>query len=445
MFNLIKLSTLEILNHWRSGIPHPKGLVNRLYPDSWKFLALSEIPENDDTHNGCVNALCFSGDGHHLISAGDDLELAVWDVSGAPSTEYTISTEHESNIFCLRELQRGIVASCSMDTTVRVTNVFAEEEVAVFRCHDGQVRRIGTSPVEPHVIITAGEDGYVKMLDTREVVRCDGSCTRHNIAAFYQGASLHSVSVAKNRPHLIAACGEQPFTWLMDRRMLPRSQPAIAQFMPTEIPDGMGVSSVALDSNGRRLLGSWLGGRVHMFDTEQGILDYSHASSQLEEESSPMSQASETIVVATSEAMTFKGSFSEMTIKDVQFVGPEETHVASGSDDGNFFIWNAVSGKLEFLGFDADADVVNCVVSHPKTILVATSGIDSTVKFWTPSNRVKPYDADTCERTKRVISLNEENIQNRLDPDQNDDGSQDFLLRMIGQHLGELTRQYTQM
>ena len=332
-----------------------------------------------------------------------------------------------------------------MDTTVRVTDVFSEDEISSFCCHEGQVRRIATSPLEPNVIITAGEDGYVKMLDIREAVRCEQPCTRHNIAVFYQEASLHSVSVARNKPHLIAACGEQPFAWLMDRRMLPRIRPAIAQFMPSEIPDGMGVSSVALDSSGRRMLGSWLGGRVHLFDTVEGIEDYSDCNCHYEDDSSPLSHTSETIGVATSEDVSFKGSFSEMTIKDVQFVGPEETHVASGSDDGNFFIWHAVSGKLEFLGFNADADVVNCVVSHPTKLLVATSGIDSTVKFWSPNNRAKPYDADTCEKTKKVISLNEEKIRNRLEPDDDDDGSQDFLLRMIGQHLGELSRQYTQM
>ncbi|KAA3454219.1 WD repeat protein iqw1-like [Gossypium australe] len=74
-------------------------------------------------------------------------------------------------------------------------------------------------------------------------------------------------------------------------------------------------------------------------------------------------------------------------IKQASFLGQRGEFVASGSDDGRWFIWEKQTGKLikMLLGDDA---VVNCVQSHPFDCFVATSGIDNTIKLWTPSAAV---------------------------------------------------------
>ncbi|KAG6784323.1 hypothetical protein POTOM_010014 [Populus tomentosa] len=62
-------------------------------------------------------------------------------------------------------------------------------------------------------------------------------------------------------------------------------------------------------------------------------------------------------------------------------------YVAGGSDDGRWFIWEKRTCRLikMLLGDEA---VVNCVHCHPFDCVVATSGIDSTIKIWTPSASV---------------------------------------------------------
>ncbi|TYJ35424.1 hypothetical protein E1A91_A05G235800v1 [Gossypium mustelinum] len=74
-------------------------------------------------------------------------------------------------------------------------------------------------------------------------------------------------------------------------------------------------------------------------------------------------------------------------IKQASFLGQRGEFVASGSDDGRWFIWEKQTGKLikMLLGDDA---VVNCVQSHPFDCFVATSGIDNTIKLWTPTAAV---------------------------------------------------------
>ncbi|OMO57676.1 hypothetical protein COLO4_35194 [Corchorus olitorius] len=74
-------------------------------------------------------------------------------------------------------------------------------------------------------------------------------------------------------------------------------------------------------------------------------------------------------------------------IKQASFLGQRGEYVASGSDDGRWFIWEKRTGRLikMLLGDEA---VVNCVQCHPFDCFVATSGIDNTIKLWTPTAAV---------------------------------------------------------
>ena len=56
----------------------------------------------------------------------------------------------------------------------------------------------------------------------------------------------------------------------------------------------------------------------------------------------------------------------------------------SGSDDGNWFMWEKGSGKLHDI-LEGDGSVVNVIEGHPYLPLVAVSGIDHTVKVRTAS------------------------------------------------------------
>ncbi|KAF5955347.1 hypothetical protein HYC85_008203 [Camellia sinensis] len=66
-------------------------------------------------------------------------------------------------------------------------------------------------------------------------------------------------------------------------------------------------------------------------------------------------------------------------IKQASFLGQRGEYVASGSDDGRWFIWEKRTGRLIKVLVGDDA-VVNCVQCHPFDCVVATSGIDNTIK-----------------------------------------------------------------
>ncbi|KAG6837445.1 hypothetical protein H0H93_009539 [Arthromyces matolae] len=71
----------------------------------------------------------------------------------------------------------------------------------------------------------------------------------------------------------------------------------------------------------------------------------------------------------------YTGASNVRTIKD----GPNDELVASGSDDGNFFVWHKMTGALQGI-YEGDGSVVNMIEGHPHLPLVAVSGIDYTVK-----------------------------------------------------------------
>jgi WD and tetratricopeptide repeat-containing protein 1 len=73
-------------------------------------------------------------------------------------------------------------------------------------------------------------------------------------------------------------------------------------------------------------------------------------------------------------------------IKEAVFVGHRDQLVACGSDCGHVFVYEADSGALVKM-LAADDDVANCVQPHPVQAVLATSGIETAVKLWSPTVR----------------------------------------------------------
>ncbi|KAI9555619.1 hypothetical protein GHT06_018134 [Daphnia sinensis] len=70
-------------------------------------------------------------------------------------------------------------------------------------------------------------------------------------------------------------------------------------------------------------------------------------------------------------------------IKEANFFGDDGQYILAGSDDGCFFIWDRNTGIVERV-LRGDESIVNCLQPHPFTCLLASSGIDSVVRIWSP-------------------------------------------------------------
>ncbi|KQK23224.1 hypothetical protein BRADI_1g72086v3 [Brachypodium distachyon] len=101
-------------------------------------------------------------------------------------------------------------------------------------------------------------------------------------------------------------------------------------------------------------------------------------------------------------------------IKQASFLGEQGDFIASGSDDGKWFIWEKKTGRLIKM-LAGDGAVVNCIQSHPYDCAVATSGIDNTIKLWTPDAEATPMVAgpeidvlSAIENNQKKLSRNRE-------------------------------------
>lgn len=72
-----------------------------------------------------------------------------------------------------------------------------------------------------------------------------------------------------------------------------------------------------------------------------------------------------------------------MCLLPVNFLGSNDDLVVSGSDDGNFFIWDKHTAKLNGV-YEGDGSIVNIIEGHPSLPLLAVSGLDTTVKVSCP-------------------------------------------------------------
>ncbi|KAE9457359.1 hypothetical protein C3L33_10732, partial [Rhododendron williamsianum] len=98
-------------------------------------------------------------------------------------------------------------------------------------------------------------------------------------------------------------------------------------------------------------------------------------------------------------------------IKQASFLGQRGEYVASGSDDGKWFIWEKKTGRLIkiLVGDDAVPSVEYIPIQcHPVDCVVATSGIDNTIKIWSPTSPVPSIMAAEPE-TNNVVDMMESN------------------------------------
>jgi len=105
----------------------------------------------------------------------------------------------------------------------------------------------------------------------------------------------------------------------------------------------------------------------------------------------------------------YKGHRSSMTIKGVNFYGPNSEYVITGSDDQHVYIWDKETTELLTV-LEGHSNVVNCTVGHPSQPLLATSGIDHQIKIWQNIGDY-PDEEENNKRKSFISSCIEENNQ----------------------------------
>ncbi|KAF8195853.1 WD40-repeat-containing domain protein [Mycena galopus ATCC 62051] len=333
------------------------------------------------------------------------------------------------------------------------------------QCHDDRVKRIATED-SPHLFLTVAEDGAVRQHDLRVHHQCNyDSCPPPLIKLDFELSAL-SLSpltpfqfvVAGGSPYGYLFDRRQVGRFLMEERGIVENgmthcirrfgRPAgTAQFDGTsEHITGARMSS----HNGHELLLSYHADAVYLYSTRDapeeedlalpsGFLpsskpipikrprddswssadddDIDDMDRDIDDNASDDDQehdlfrnldayvaqdASYSSVPLILPRRRFAGARNVATIKDANFLGPDDELVTSGSDCGNLFIWRK-DGALHSI-LEGDSTTVNVIEGHPHLPLFAASGIDTTVKLFAPVSG--PSVFSKMHQAERIIAAN---------------------------------------
>ncbi|XP_013187255.1 DDB1- and CUL4-associated factor 8 [Amyelois transitella] len=339
-------------------------------------------------HKGCVNSINFHPEGHLLASGSDDTHVIVWDwARNIPLQK--IKTGHKSNVFQSKflylnaESQLNIV-TCARDGQVRLLQCPPSGGPAVARrrllSHARAAHKLHVCAAEPHVVISAAEDGLVMQCDVRD----DHPSRLFQVRDQRRTIPLYSVSGHPLEPRQLAVAGRDRFVRVYDRR---KSTKPLLMYCPSAfvLHNGqkkstryamMHMTCAVYNHDGTEILGSYNDEDIYLFDTKKDVYD-----------------KDDTTGAKDGYTHRYSGHRNSATFKGVAFFGPKSEYIVSGSDCSYIYIWEKNSEAIvQWLKGDENG-VVNCIEGHPRCPVLASSGLDRDVKIWWPALRKDPkYD-----------------------------------------------------
>ncbi|KAK4284885.1 hypothetical protein QN277_001658 [Acacia crassicarpa] len=403
-----------------------------------------ELHRKLEKHRGCVNTVGFNGDGDILVSGSDDRRVILWDWETG-HTKLPFHSGHANNVFQAKFMphsdDRSIV-TCAADGQVRHAQILERGGVKtkMLSRHQGRAHKLAIEPGSPHIFYTCGEDGLVQHFDLRTGAATElFTCQPINDGSYLPVIHLNAIAIDPRNPNLFAVAGSDEYTRLYDIRKYKWDgstdfgQPSNF-FCPQHLigDEQVGITGLAF-SEQSELLVSYNDEFIYLFTHNMGLGPNPVPASPI----SMNSDASETGGDHGSAAylsnmdmdkkmtpQVYKGHRNCETVKGVNFFGPKSEYVVSGSDCGRIFIWRKKDGELIRV-MEADNHVVNCIESHPHTMVLASSGIDNDIKMWTPKALEKATLPKNIEQVPIFDHIHWFTIGLGVDDDDDDDYDDD--------------------
>jgi len=217
---------------------------------------------------------------------------------------------------------------------------------------------------------------------------------------------LYSIHTNPSNSNEFAVSGREPIARVYDKR---KANQVVKTYCPHHLLDVSGfkanITCLVYNYDGSELLCSYNDEDIYLFDT-------SH------------SQGADYI-------KRYKGHRNNATVKGVNFYGDRSEYVVSGSDCGNIFFWERESQQILHYVEGDKGGVVNVIEPHPNLPVLATSGLDSEVKIWTPRGLPSHHQQQRISDSKLkqlMLSNLRERIQDRQDRESMPDTFQSHLL-----------------
>lgn len=439
------------------GFSQPRTFFRRVFA-SEALVKQIDLYGTLNGHEGCVNTIQFNSSGDILVSGSDDQKVMMWDWATL-AFQFSYDSGHLDNIFQVKIMpftdDRRIVTS-SADGQVRLGELLESSEVRTKRIgrHQGRVHNLAVEPGSAYNLYSCGEDGFVQHFDlrsnsARKLFCCSPLANNKNAST---SVGLNALVIDPRNPHYFAVGGSDEYARVYDIRKYhldpsSKSDAPVNTFCPKHLFESQDVNITSLAySNSSELLVSYNDELIYLFQKNMGMGP------------SPSSCPHE-VLQKLEDPQVYSGHRNSQTIKGVSFFGPSDEYVMSGSDCGHIFIWKKKGANLVRV-MVGDRSIVNQLESHPHTSVIASSGIEKSIKLWAPSsNDVLPLphniqeimdhnrqnrEDHTCvtltpDVIMHVLRLHRRQAmanlgrgQNRDDADSDDEGDGAYILRLSG-------------
>ncbi|KAJ2950254.1 hypothetical protein O0L34_g11617 [Tuta absoluta] len=347
-------------------------------------------------HRGCVNSINFHPEGQLFASGSDDTNVIVWDWARNVALQ-TIKSGHKSNVFQSKFLHLNArsqlnIVTCARDGQVRLLQCPPSGGPASRKrlcTHSRAAHKLLVCAHEPHVVVSAGEDGLVMQCD----VRADHASRLFQVKEQMAPVPLYSVAGHPLDPKILMVAGRDKFVRVYDRR---KASKPIAMYCPARFEQHfrdskkkvrlsmMHLTCAVYNHDGSEILGSYNDEDIYLFNSKHDVFDKENPSEK------------------DGYTHHYSGHRNSATFKGVAFFGPRSQYVVSGSDCANIYIWEKHSEAIvQWMHADTNG-VVNCIEAHPRAPVLASSGLDKDVKIWIPKNHKEP----TFEGIEKVVQNN---------------------------------------
>ncbi|CAJ2660628.1 unnamed protein product [Trifolium pratense] len=403
MKNFHKHYFSNIIINRELGFSNPNSFTHHFYASQVLAKKLNLYAKLEG-HEGCVNAVEFNSTGDVIVSGSDDKQVMFWNWESKTKL-FDYHSGHEDNIFQTKIMpftdDSRIVTSAG-DGQVRLGLVHEDGRVntSMLGKHHGSVYKLAVEPGSPHIFYSCGVDGYIQHFDLRSSSATKLFCCFSSIGNKKQPSrkvGLNSIVIDSRIPYYFAVGGLDEYARVYDIRKCQwaasrDSDQPVNTFCPNHLigsNNNVHITGLAY-SKSSELLVSYSDELIYLFDKNP-----------------PSSAASEDLK-NLKETQVYSGHRNAKTIKGVNFFGPNDEYVLSGSDCGHIFIWKKKDAKLVRL-MVGDQHVVNQLETHPHIPFLATCGIEKNVKIWAP------LGSDTPALPSNVNEIIEANRQGRED------------------------------
>ncbi|XP_010244992.1 PREDICTED: DDB1- and CUL4-associated factor 8-like [Nelumbo nucifera] len=425
---------------WRRqiGLSQPRSF-SRLTGGSMVLVKKIDLYGKLDGHEGCVNALEFNSTGDLLVSGSDDTKVIFWNWE-AKTKKFSYPSGHTDDIFQTRIMpftdDRTIVTSAG-DGQIRLGHILEDGQVDTkeLGSHQGRVYKLAIEPGSPHIFYSCGEDGFIQHFDLRShsatKLLCCSSFTENKLPI--TSIRLNSIVIDPQNPNYFAVGGSDEYARVYDIRKYQwdassNSDTPVNTFCPHHlIGSNVHITGLAYSKKGELLI-SYNDELVYLFQKNMGIGP------------NPRSIPAQDIQ-KLEQPQVYTGHRNSQTVKGVNFFGPSDEYVMSGSDCGHVFVWKKKGGELLRL-MVGDRHVVNQLEPHPHSPIFATSGIEKNVKVWAPLANCPIPLPDNAEE---IMQANRQGREDRARITLTPDVIMHVLRMQRRQTLAYIERRYTRL